>query len=108
MTHDLDLVKLKQMLIDGVPGRKIQKMTGIVVSAQVAYARAWGIERKLGRPRRTAEELAEAIQRLINRTGDTDVALDALVMTLRGLSGRLKSPKKDKLLHFASEISDLK
>jgi hypothetical protein len=112
MTHDLDLVKLKQMLADGVPGRKILAETGVVISAQVAYARAWGIERKLGRPKRTADELSDFIGKLLRRTDDNDVVFDALARTLRILattdSRKLKSVTRAKLEHFASAIADLK
>ena len=110
--EELDLVKLKQMLKDGVPGPKIKEALGVSKSEQVAYAHAWRIERKIGRPKRTAEELAEAIGRLIKRKDDTDVMLDALATTLRILAqtagSRLRSATKEKLLHFANEIADLR
>ena len=49
--EQVDLVSLKQMLKDGVPGRLIRELLGISIAEQVTYAHAWKIIRKRGRPK---------------------------------------------------------
>jgi hypothetical protein len=52
--EDVDLVSLKQMLKEGIPGRLIKAALGVSISEQVCYAHAWKIRRKRGRPAKVA------------------------------------------------------
>lgn len=54
--EQVDLVSLKQMLKDGVPGRLIRELLGISIAEQVTYAHAWKIIRKRGRPKQIAKK----------------------------------------------------
>jgi hypothetical protein len=60
MKHELEL--LKQMLEEGIPGRKIKEMLGISIQEQVTYAHAWEIQRKRGRPKRSGSCDGEGIK----------------------------------------------
>jgi len=105
---ELDMVKLEQMLKDGVPGPKIREVLGVSLNEQVTFAKAWRIERKIGRPKRTAEELSVAFDNLIKKMDDNDVVIEALAMTLRTLGDRTGPTTKAKLAHLANEVADLK